>query len=401
MRLSFPDAPIGAPEGSRQRAPRNDDGGLVSFVGRQLPETGTTMHLTSRDFSRRRFLQSTAAGLSFAAMPQFARSQLATQPLPKPATPDEFSVAAPVSIEVNARPIPSFDTRDRSRLRFGALEYRSGLVLTSRFRGFGGLSGLRLDARGERFISFSDKGSWFTGRIVYRGREMTGLDDVEAAPMLGPDGRPITARGWFDTESIALDGRFVYIGLERVNQVLRFDFSKGFTRSRGEVVPQPPAARKLPFNKGLEALVMVPRGLPLAGTLIAISERGLDPQGNLIAFLIGGPAPGQFSVRRTDNFDVSDAVLLASGDLLVLERKFSLLEGVGIRIRRIALKSLAPGAVVDGPSIFDADLGHEIDNMEGIDAHVTPEGDTVLTMISDDNFSMIQRTLLLQFTLVE
>jgi hypothetical protein len=110
---------------------------------------------------------------------------------------------------------------------------------------------------------------------------------------------------------------------------------------------------------------MVPRGLPLAGTLIAISERGLDPQGNLIAFLIGGPAPGQFSVRRTDNFDVSDAVLLASGDLLVLERKFSLLEGVGIRIRRITLKSLAPGAVVDGPSIFDADLGHEIDNMEG------------------------------------
>ena len=109
---------------------------------------------------------------------------------------------------------------------------------------------MRLDAKGERFISISDKGSWFTGRIVYRGREMTGLDDVEAAPMLGPDGRPITARGWFDSESIALDGRLVYIGLERVNQVLRFDFSKGFTRSRGEVVPLPPAASKLPLQQG-------------------------------------------------------------------------------------------------------------------------------------------------------
>jgi hypothetical protein len=146
---------------------------------------------------------------------------------------------------------------------------------------------------------------------------------------------------------------------------------------------------------------MVPKGLPLAGTLIAISERGLDADGNLIAFLIGGPSPGQFSVRRTDNFDVTDAVLLRSGNLLVLERKFSWLAGIGIRIRRIVLKSLAPGAVVDGPSIFDADLGHEIDNMEGIDAHVTDEGDTVLTMVSDDNFSMLQRTLLLQFTLVE
>ena len=39
--------------------------------------------------------------------------------------------------------------------------------------------------------------------------------------------------------------------------------------------------------------------------------------------------------------------------------------------------------------------------MEGIDAHVTPGGETVLTMVSDDNFSMIQRTLLLQFTLLE
>ena len=219
--------------------------------------------------------------------------------------------------------------------------------------------------------------------------------------MLGPDGKPITARGWFDSESIALDGSMVYVGLERVNQLLRFDFSKGFTRSLGEVVPLPPAARKLPFNKGLEALVFVPRGLPLAGTLIAMSERGLDANGNLIAFLVGGPTPGQFSVRRTNSFDVSDAVLLPSGELLLLERKFSLLDGVGIRIRRIALASVAPGAVIDGPSIFDADLGDEIDNMEGIDAHVTPEGDTVLTMVSDDNFSMIQRTLLLQFTLLK
>jgi hypothetical protein len=350
--------------------------------------------------SRRRFLKSTAAGLSTLAIPDIARAQLATQPPPKPVGPDEFSVRAPVSIEVKTRPI-SFDTRDHQHVRFGKLEYRSGLILSSPFRGFGGLSGLRLGGKGERFIAISDKGSWFTGRILYRGREMVGLDDVEAAPMLGPDGRPITARGWFDTESIALDGAFVYIGLERVNQLMRFDFGKGFTRARGEVVPLPPAARRLPYNKGLEALVMVPKGLPLAGTLIAMSERGLDDKGNLLAFLIGGPAPGQFSLRRRDNFDVSDAVLLPSGDLLVLERKFSWLAGVGIRIRRIALKSVAPGAVVDGPSIFEADLGHEIDNMEGIDAHVTPEGDTVLTMVSDDNFSLIQRTLLLQFTLVE
>ena len=68
--------------------------------------------------------------------------------------------------------------------------------------------------------------------------------------MLGPDGKPITARGWFDSEAIALDGSLVYVGLERVNRILRYDFSKGFTRALGEVVPLPPAARKLPYNKG-------------------------------------------------------------------------------------------------------------------------------------------------------
>jgi hypothetical protein len=350
--------------------------------------------------SRRRFLEISAAGLAAALAPQPALAQSATPQPVKSGAVDEHSVTAPASIEVKARPIASFDPRDRSHVRFGALEYRSGLVLTSSFPGFGGLSGIRLDAKGEHFIALSDKGSWFTGRILYSGRAMVGLDEVEAAPMLGADGRPITARGWYDSESIALDGSVVYVGLERVNQVLRFDFSKGFTRARGEVVPMPPAVKKLPNNKGLEALVFVPKDLPLAGTLIAMSERGLDRDGNLIAFLVGGPSPGQFSIRRTEDFDISDAVLLPSGDLLVLERKFSLLKGAGIRIRRIPLATIAPGALVDGPEIFNADLGEEIDNMEGIDAHVTAEGDTVLTMVSDDNFSLIQRTLLLQFTLV-
>jgi hypothetical protein len=356
--------------------------------------------MRGRQLSRRRLLTATAAGFFAATLPRLTAAQTAVQPPPTRAKTDEFSVTEPVSIEINARPIAGFDTRDRSRTRFGELEFRSGLVLTSGFRGFGGLSGFRLDAKGERFIAISDKGGWFTGRITYRGKEMTGLADVEASPLLGPDGKPITARGWYDSESLALDGSLAYVGLERVNRILRYDFAKGFTRALGEEVPLPPAARKLPNNKGLEALVAVPKGQPLAGTLIAISERGLDAQGNILGFLIGGKTPGQFSVKRSDNFDVSDAALLPSGDLLLLERKFSWIGGVGIRIRRIPLTSFAPGAVVDGPEIFLADLGDEIDNMEGIDAHVTPEGDTVITMVSDDNFSLIQRNLLLQFTLV-
>lgn len=345
----------------------------------------------STDQSRRSFLGHAAAGFSILAIPGVAQAQV------------EHAITAPVSIEVNARPIPSFEPRDRSRVRFGSLQYRSGLVLTSPHRGFGGLSALRfLDSKGERFLALSDQGSWFTGRIRYAGGKMVGLDDVEAAPMLNAEGRPITEkRNWYDTESLARDGNVVYVGLERVNQIMRFDFAKGGMQARGEVVPTPAAIRKLPDNKGLEALVFVPKGQPLAGTLIAFSERGLDADGNLLAFLIGGPTPGQFSVRRTEKFDISDAVLLPSGELLILERKFSWFTGVNIRIRAIPLKSITPGALVDGPALFAADLGHEIDNMEGIDAHVTAEGEIMLTLVSDDNFSMLQRTLLLQFALVE
>jgi hypothetical protein len=356
----------------------------------------------SNDQSRRSFLGHAAAGFSTLAFSRLGQAQPATEPPPRPAQ-IEHAVKAPVSIEVNARQIPNFEPRDRSRTRFGSLEYRSGLVLTSPHRGFGGLSGIRfLDTKGERFLALSDQGTWFTGAIRYSGRSMVALDDVEAAPMLDAEGQPITEkRLWYDTESLARDGSVVYVGLERVNQIMRFDFAKGGTRARGEVLPVPPEVRKLPYNKGLEALVFVPKGQPLAGTLIALSERGLDADGNLVAFLIGGPKPGRFSVRRTDKFDISDAVLLPSGELLILERKFSWFTGINIRIRSLPLKSIAPGALVDGPVLFNADLGHEVDNMEGIDAHVTAEGETVLTLVSDDNFSMLQRTLLLQFTLVE
>ncbi|KAA0078242.1 esterase-like activity of phytase family protein [Tardiphaga sp. P9-11] len=349
-----------------------------------------TAHLT-----RRHFL---AVVASAATLPSLARAQ----PVPVPAPP---SARAPVSIQIDARPIPAFDTRDHAHTRFGSLQYRSGLVLTSRYKDFGGISGLRLDDKGEGFIAISDKGNWFTGKIAYSGDTMVGIVDVEAAPMLGTDGKSIAARGWYDTESIAVDGPTVYIGLERVHQILKFDFGRDGVRAKGEPIPQPPGMRKLPNNGSLEALVMVRKDRfktsPLAGMLLAISERGLDSAGNISAWIIGGKAPANFSVRRTKNYDISDAALLPSGDLLLLERKFSLFGDTGVRIRRIPFASIVPDAVIDGPTIFDADLGYEIDNFEGLDVHVTSEGETVLTLISDDNFSMLQRTLLMQFVLVE
>jgi hypothetical protein len=304
------------------------------------------------------------------------------------------------NIEVRAQPIEAFDTRDPSVRRFGSLEFRGGLVLTSSDKAFGGLSSLHIAADGRHFLSATDRGQWLRGEIRYNGIRPTGIANAEMAPMLASNGRPLAQRGWFDTESMAVDGGTIYVGIERVNRIVRFDYGKHGLMARAAPVAVPAAVGKLPNNKGLEALVYVPRGQSLGGTLIAFAERGLDPAGNHTAFLIGGPQPGSFALRRHADFDISDATLLPSGDVLILERSFSWLQGVAARIRRIALSEIKPGAVLDGAAILTADMAYQIDNMEGIAAHVSG-GQTVLTLVSDDNFSPIQRTLLLQFTLLQ
>ncbi len=163
-------------------------------------------------------------------------------------------------------------------------------------------------------------------------------------------------------KSLALDGSLVYVGIERVNQVLRFDFAKGFTRALGEVVPLPPAARKLPYNRGIEALVDGAEGPAPGGNADRDLERGLDAQGNIRSLPDRRQnARRRSAIRRTDNFDISDAVLLPSGELLLLERNFPGSAGSASASAVFALASIGPGAVIDGPSIFSADLGDEID----------------------------------------
>jgi hypothetical protein len=316
----------------------------------------------------------------------------------------ELSGAAetPVAIALASQPIASFEIFNPTRRQFGALDFRGGLVLRSAFRHFGGFSGMRVAADGAHFIAVSDKGWWLRGRILYDHGRPSAIEDAEMAPMLGADDRPLAARGWYDAESLAQDGGgMLYVGFERVHQIVRFDYPKEGLLARGHPISLPGAVRSLPRNKGLEALVFVPDGLALAGALVAISERGLDKAGNINAFLIGGPRPGGFAVKRTADYDVSDGALLPAGDLLLLERKFNWTNGLATRIRRIAIADITPGALVDGPILWEADLRSEIDNMEGISIHRSAGGEIVLTLISDDNFSLLQRTLLLQFALVE
>jgi len=163
-------------------------------------------------------------------------------------------------------------------------------------------------------------------------------------------------------------------------------------------VPVPPEIKRLPRNRGLEALGVVPSG-PLRGALVAVAERSGKEDEPTLGAILGGPQPGLFNVARHDGYDITDLAFLPSGDMLLLERWYEPLRGVGMRIRRIAGRDIRPGALVDGPRLIEADLGYEIDNMEGLSIH-HEDGRTVLTLISDDNFSFLQRTLLLEFELL-
>ncbi len=317
------------------------------------------------------------------------------------AQPDPRAPDGPVAIEIHARPIAALLPGDPTRVHFGALTFRGGIALTSNYKEFGGVSAIRVGADGARFLSVTDKGRWLRGRIVYEGTRPVGIADAEMAPVLGSDGKRLAAQGWYDTESLALDGGTAFLGIERVNRIVRLDYAKSGLLARAEPIATPAGVATLPNNKGLECLDYVPKGMPLAGTLIAISERGLDAAGNLKGFLIGGEDPGSFTVRRIGEFDISDCAITPAGDLFLLERSFSRLAGVGMRIRRVPLTDIKPGAVIDGPILIEADMNYQIDNMEGLSVNRAADGSLVLTLISDDNFSMIQRTLLLQFTLAE
>lgn len=319
------------------------------------------------------------AGLGASALPAAARAIEQTR----------FSVA------VSARPITAFEPRSPDKRRFGALQFRGGLVLTSNNPRFGGLSGLW--RAGGDIVAVSDRGDWLTGTLVSQGGRPTALEDVEMAAILGFSGRPLARGGLYDTESLCIADGVAFVGIERRHQIVRFDWAGQGLNARARPIPLPTEVKRLPRNRGLEALGLVPTG-PLKGALVAVSERSGEEKEPTLGFILGAQQTGLFKVARHDGYDITDLAFLPSGDMLLLERWYQPMRGVGMRIRRIAGRDLKAGALLDGPYLVEADLGFEIDNMEGMAVH-QEQGRTVLTLVSDDNFSFLQRTMLLEFEL--
>jgi hypothetical protein len=311
-------------------------------------------------------------------------------------------LSKPQSIEISATPLASF-SRVSSAARHGRLVWRGGMVLSAETDKFGGYSGLVLSADGRDLLAVSDAGGWLKARIDYDGIRPVRLTDAAIGAILACNGKPLTRKRDRDAEGVALAAGTlakgeVLISFEQANRIVRYDVTNGALGSPRTVTGPPPGLRKF-SRDGMEAMTVL-KGGTYKGRTVAFSENAGD-NGRHAGWIWTGDKPQPLSVISRGGFALTAAASLADGSLLLLERRFTIFEGVRMRVRLVEPDSVKPGALLDGDVLIEADMSDEIDNMEGLAVHTAPNGETVLTLISDDNFNRaLQRTLLLQFTLL-
>ena len=318
-----------------------------------------------------------------------------------------FSVASPVkaqepaiSMAVNAVPIRHFAVGSHDT-RFGPLEFVGGLSMTSPVDHFGAFSSFRFTSPGTEFIGVSDTGFWFFGTVTRdaEGRP-AGFAEFSMQPMVDGDGNSTREKWTTDAEGIAVRGELATVSFERVQRIAEFEIERdamgAAIRDLDYLVPR----EELRSNRGFETIAYAPPGGRLDGARVVVAERSIDEDGNCFAAILEGPMKGVFTVARSEGFDITDGAFLPDGDLLLLERRFTFASGVAMRIRRIDGATIAPGRVADGPVLFTAGMDHQIDNMEALDVWQRADGATMVSLMSDDNHSLLQRNLYLEFRLL-
>jgi hypothetical protein len=304
-------------------------------------------------------------------------------------------------VPVNARIIENFRVGSSDTV-FGALEFIGGLELTSPSGDLGGMSAIRFGEDGLRFVGVMDTGKWFSGRIERDddGR-LAGMADVSVTAMRDASGAEERRKWLVDAEGMAIRGDELIVSFERSHRVDVYDRAAFPHGAAIATLPMLIPENELRNNRGLETVAVAPADGPLEGAAVIVAERSLNAAGDNFAAVLDGPREGIFFVRRDPPYDVTDGAFLPDGDLLLLERRFNIARGIGMRIRRIAGATIAPGATVDGEVLIEADFGYQIDNMEGLDVISHANGEISLIVVSDDNHSILQRNLFLEFRLVE
>ncbi|HEV2561167.1 MAG TPA: esterase-like activity of phytase family protein [Rhizomicrobium sp.] len=340
------------------------------------------------------------AGL-FAASGAFALlAALGACATEKPAAPN-----VPDAIAVSYKVLPLSSTNPKED-RVGALIYRGGIEISSPEPRFGGWSGLMVSTDGTHLLSQSDEAHWLRANLIYDAKgNLAGIEHAQLADMQNLGGAAMVKKEG-DAEGLAAlspqgpDGP-VIVSFEGNDRVWRYDVSHSLD-VKPETVPMPDGIHTLKSNLGLEGLTMF-RG----HSILAVAEDTRDVNGDMKAWLVPYPSRdadvqyGQLGVKAHAPYEISDAAMGPDGNLYLLERHyFGPIGGVVCAVREIDRTSIKAGARLEGKEIAEFSMRENIDNMEGLSLRRTPDGKTLLYMISDDNYNhAIQRTVLLMFEL--
>ena len=290
----------------------------------------------------------------------------------------------------------------RDQQDFGAFRFVGGLSMVSPNRDFGALSSIRFLDAGNQFVAVADTGFLVRGAIVRNDAGVPdAVSDLAISPLPDSNGN-ISAKKWeVDAESLDIQGDRITIGYERVHRLSEFTLTaEGLSDEKRTLDFLVPRA-ELRGNRGFEMMASAPAQSALQGARIAITEKSIDKNGNIFGAIVEGPKRGIFTVLRRDDFDITDGDFLPNGDLLLLERSYKITSGVKMRIRLIKAADIEQGAIIDGPIVLEADMRFQIDNMEGLDVFTAADGSTRIGLVSDDNKSILQRNLYLEFIVDE
>ncbi|MFU7528304.1 esterase-like activity of phytase family protein [Qipengyuania sp. ASV99] len=296
-----------------------------------------------------------------------------------------FAPAAPIVAQADIFPLTQpvmLDPADPDREEIGELIYRGGLVIEPGEAEIGGISGL--EWHDGRLYAVIDDGRWLTMEPdEFEGR-LIDLTAITIAPLLDERGRKLRGKEDSDAEAITrmADGSWL-IAFEQNHRIWRYSADLA---SAAQAYPADLSGivSAGPDNNGIETLVMTGDTLILCGEFVGEDRpncRGIEGGQNrdiAVAAPIGAynPVP-------------TDAACASDGACYILLRDYT--PGVGNHAAILAVRRAEEPRVI---ATFDPSI--TIDNFEGL-ALREQYGKTYLYIVSDNNFSSSQRTLLLKF----
>lgn len=329
------------------------------------------------------------------ALPGALAAQEDTPSLPGPPPPQSEAVQTPgMSVPITTTAL-DLDNDDPDRKQVGDLQFAGAVEVLSIDPYVGGLSGLAVGPDGSRFLAISDRGTWFAGRIAYEDGRLTGIDNVTRAPMLDWRGQGLSF-GENDSEGLTIAGDRVVVSFEGFHRLWRYSlpdpaYFETIFRQSALAVGKFDGLADQPSNGGIEAVATLPQG-----GILAISEEARTEAGHARAWRVHEDRVDSLALSVSDDFKPTDAAALDNGDVVVLERRYSLLGGMAARLRHIPASRIRAGSVMEADTLAVLAPPITVDNMEGL--AVFREGDGYrLILVSDDNFNVLQRTIVMSF----